>query len=395
MSIGRREFLAGLGAVGGASLLRPAAAAAQQAAAQQPYPRPDLQERALPRRFTYSQPVIDAHTHFYAKEFVDLAVKEGEANGAEITGPNENGGYRLRAWGAGYYPYNGSTFDPTNPKMDLEAAIKGMDERGVDIHVMQMTHPKVYWAPPEFGLRLSEAQNNGLSAAHLKYPDRIFGSIMLPLQDPKLALQELERAVKLPGMHGINLAEHIKGTNLGDKRFWPVWERCEALGQPLVLHNLDPLATDRLHQGGVNMMNSLGNPFEATVAPFSLIFSGALDEFPNLDVFLPHAGGAFPWLVWRSDYTMARSGGFGGSSLGQPRASDYLRRFHYDLILHSPKYMRILVDMVGADRVTCGTDWPQGMAVWRPVEYVESIPGITQREAQQILCENPARLLRL
>ncbi len=390
MSIGRREFVAGLGAVGGASLFRPATAAAQEAA---PYPRPDLRERALPARFTYSQPVIDAHTHFYAQEFVDLAVKEGGANNAEITGPNENGAYRLKAWGAGYYPYNGSGFDPKNEKMDLEAAVKGMDERGgVNMHALQMTHPKVYWAPPEFGLRLSEAQNNGLSKAHLKYPKRFVGSIMLPLQDPKLALKELDRAVKLPGMHGINLGEHVNGTNLGDKRFWPVWERAEALDQPLILHNIDPLGTDRLHQGGVNMMNSLGNPFEATVAPMSLVLSGAMDEFPNLDVYLPHAGGAFPWLVWRTDYTMSH-GGFSG--LKQPRMSDYLRRFHYDLILHSPKHMRTLIDIVGADRVTSGTDWPQGMAVWRPVEYVESIPMITQREAQQILCENPARLLRL
>jgi aminocarboxymuconate-semialdehyde decarboxylase len=393
MSIRRREFLAGLGAVGGASLFRPVTAAAQQTAAQQPYPRPDLRERALPRRFTYSQPVIDAHTHFYAKEFVDLAVAEGAANGAEITGPSENGAYRLRAWGAGYYPYEGSLFDPADPKMDLEAAVRGMEERGgVNMHVLQMTHPKVYWAPPEFGLRLSQAQNNGLSAAHVKYPDRFLGSIMLPLQNPNLALQELERAAKLPGMRGINVAQHINGTNVADKRFWPVWARCEELGQPLILHNLDPLATDRLHQGGLNLMNSLGNPFEATLAPMSLILSGTLDEFPNLDVYLPHAGGAFPWLVWRTDYVMSH-GGFPG--LRQPRASDYLRRFHYDLILHSPKLMRTLIDMVGADRITCGTDWPQGMSIWRPVEYVESIPGITQREAEQILCENPARLLRL
>lgn len=388
----RREFLTGLAALSGGTLVPPLPIGAGQSATVTEYPRPDLRERAVPRRFSYSQPVVDAHTHFYAKEFVELAVSEGESNGAEVTGPDENGRYRLKAWGAGYYPYNGSTFDPSDPKMDLEAALRGMDERGVDVHVMQMTHPKVYWAPPEFGLRLSQAQNDGLSAAHLKYPKRFYGSIMLPLQSPKLALQELERAAKLPGMRGINLAQHINGTNLGDERFWPIWERCEALGQPLVLHNLDPFGADRLYQGGVNLMNTLGNPLEATLAAFSLIMSGALDEFPRLDVFLPHAGGAFPWLVWRMDYTMAERS---SSSLKQRRASDYLRRFHYDLILHSPKYMRVLIDMVGADRVTSGTDWPQRMAVWRPVEYVESIPEITQSEAQQILCENPSRLLNL
>jgi predicted TIM-barrel fold metal-dependent hydrolase len=55
----------------------------------------------------------------------------------------------------------------------------------------------------------------------------------------------------------------------------------------------------------------------------------------------------------------------------------------------------MLIDLVGADRVVSGTDFPQGMGIVNPVEYVEAIPGITQREAEMILCENPARLLRL
>ena len=78
--------------------------------------------------------------------------------------------------------------------------------------------------------------------------------------------------------------------------------------------------------------------------------------------------------------------------LKQP-ASSYLRRFHYDLILHSPKLTRTLIDQVGADRVVSGTDYQQAMAIVNPIDYVEAIPGITKREAELILCENPARLI--
>jgi aminocarboxymuconate-semialdehyde decarboxylase len=141
------------------------------------------------------------------------------------------------------------------------------------------------------------------------------------------------------------------------------------------------------------MMNNVGNPFEATVASMAFILTGTLDAFPKLDIYLPHAGGALPWLVWRTDWAMSNNNQF--KNLKLPRASDYLRRFHYDLILHSPKLMRTLIEMVGADRVVSGTDYPQGMAVMKPVEYVESIPGITQRERELILCENPARLLKI
>ncbi len=56
---------------------------------------------------------------------------------------------------------------------------------------------------------------------------------------------------------------------------------------------------------------------------------------------------------------------------------------------------RMLIDLVGADRVVCRTDFPQGMAIRKPAEYVEAVPNITEKDRQLILCENPARLLRL
>lgn len=126
-----------------------------------------------------------------------------------------------------------------------------------------------------------------------------------------------------------------------------------------------------------------------------------MDTFPKLDVYFPHAGGFFPFVTARMDWSMGTSEYFprgrtnSFSNLKQPRASDYRRRFHYDLIMHDPKITRMLIELVGADRVVSGTDFPQGMGVMRPIEYVEPIPEITQQDAELILCDNPARLLRL
>ena len=55
--------------------------------------------------------------------------------------------------------------------------------------------------------------------------------------------------------------------------------------------------------------------------------------------------------------------------------SDYRRRFHYDLIMHDPAITGDLIDLVGVDRVTCGTDYPQGMGIMKPVEYSGNDPG--------------------
>jgi predicted TIM-barrel fold metal-dependent hydrolase len=220
------QFLGGIAAIGGASLLG----------------MPDL-PAAQQKSGGYTKPVIDAHAHYYSPEFVAMMIKEGPSNNVTIKGPNKNGEYAAIVPnpapgddGILWYSPNGSTF--TRDMTDLDYMIKLMDDRHIDMYAFSMTHPKVYWASPEFGLRLSQAQNNGVSAATVKYPKRFLGTTMLPMQDPKLALQEMDRAAKLPGMRAINLGEHINGVNLADKSFWPVWERAEALNLPLFLHNI-------------------------------------------------------------------------------------------------------------------------------------------------------------
>ena len=91
------------------------------------------------------------------------------------------------------------------------------------------------------------------------------------------------------------------------------------------------------------MINVLGNPFEATIAATSLVLSGAMDQFPKLDVFFPHAGGFFAFVTPRADWSMGtappyeRAERFSFANLETSTASDYRRRFHYDLILHDPE----------------------------------------------------------
>jgi aminocarboxymuconate-semialdehyde decarboxylase len=283
---------------------------------------------------------------------------------------------------------------------DVNNILKMADDRRVDLSVLTQTNPHVLWAPAAFGLKLAQAINDSTSALHVKHPKRFLGAITLPLQDVTMSLQELERAAKLPGMRAVNITENVLGKNLSEKSLFPIYERIAALNMPIFLHNVDPIS-ERLAEKDYTMINVLGNPFEATIAATALVLGGVMDAFPKLDVYFPHAGGFFPFVTPRMDWSMGtaeylprgRTNSF--ANLKQPRASDYRRRFHYDLIMHDPKITRMLIDLVGADRVVSGTDFPQGMGVMRPIEYVEAIPNITQREAETILCDAPARLLRI
>jgi aminocarboxymuconate-semialdehyde decarboxylase len=117
-----------------------------------------------------------------------------------------------------------------------------------------------------------------------------------------------------------------------------------------------------------------------------------LDAFPKLEVMLPHAGGPFPWLIGRFDHGAAVRKEL--KHMKRP-PSDYLRRFHYDTVSHEPRIIRFLIDLVGADRVVVGSDYNFDMGYEQPVDFVEKIPGLTEKERRLILRENAARLLRL
>jgi aminocarboxymuconate-semialdehyde decarboxylase len=341
---------------------------------------PNASSAASSRRYDR---VIDVHMHWYPQAFVDLMIEEGPAHGA-VMAEDEKGPVVKSV--------PGCTQDSSMRRTmtNVDDIIAAMDNRKVDTNVLSMTNPLVYWAPPDFGLALSVAHNDACVEMHQKYPDRFYGTICLPLQDIKLSLGEIERMAGEPAMRAVWMPEHVLGRNLHEKEFWPIYEATEAAGLPLFLTNLYPTDPERMKD--FFMINTLGNPQEAGYAAVSLMCGGVLDAFPDLEVFLPHAGGTFPWLVGRLELAQAFSSEL---KLAKRPARDYLRRFHYDLITHDPQIMRFLIDLVGVDRVVCGTDFPQGMSVKQPVDFVESIPGLTHEERAMILCETPKRLLKI
>jgi aminocarboxymuconate-semialdehyde decarboxylase len=325
--------------------------------------------------------VIDVHAHWYPPEWVALLEREGDANGAKIA-RNARGNVTA------VIPNLSVSFMPQY--IDIATRLQAMDKTGVAMHALSLTQPMVFWAPPAFGLKLCQTFNDACVAVHEKYPDRFVGLAMLPMQDTALALQELDRVAKLPAIRGIYMATHINGRNLDHKDFWPVYARCEEHGFPILLHPVNPVGADRM--GSFYLRNFIGNPTDTAIAAASLIFSGALDAFPRLDIVLPHAGGVFPILIGRWDH---------GATV-RPEVKDlknppsyYLRRFHYDTVAHSVPVLLNLVRQVGADRVVTGTDFPADMSVADPVRTIESLTELSTDDRDLILRGNAARLLRL
>ena len=367
MRIERRRFLWGLAAVGGTLMT---GCEVMQTRTQ----------ATLGRR-SDGGPVIDIHAHWFPPEWVQLLEKEGPANGMTI-GQNERGQMTFAV------PGMTRIFLPTY--VDLGIRLKAMDQTGVDVHALSMTNPMVYWAPPAFGLKLSQVYNDALVKAYQQYPRRFVGLAMLPMQASDLAVKELDRLAKLPGIHGVYMATHINGTNLDEQRFFPVYAKCEELEWPVFLHPINPVGVERMRR--YYLRNFLGNPYDTGIAAASLIFGGVMDIFPRLDVVLPHAGGTLPALIGRMDHGMTVRPEV--KHMKRPGTA-YLRRFHYDTVGHSSQFMKYLLGLVGADRLVLGSDHPTDMGYVQPVDWLDKFVELPERERNLILGGNAARLLRL
>lgn len=329
-----------------------------------------------------SAPTVDIHAHYFPERYLELVAKHGPRCGTTVT--TDSTGARFIQVGLLL-----RTCPITAPFIDLGERLEAMDRQGVQMHALSLTQPMVYWADDALALELCVAFNDAVSAAHRRHPERFVGFACLPLQNVPLALEELERAAKLPGIRGIYAATAVRDRELSDRSFFPLYERIAGLGLPLLLH---PMMVNNERMKQYYLINLCGNPFDTALAAAHLIFGGVLDAFPELEVCLPHGGGALPALRGRLDrgYEIRPE-----CKTIPRRPSDYLRRFHYDTITYSEELLRELIERVGAERVLMGSDYCFDIAYEDPVRVVSAMTSLSEEQKQLILGGNAARLLRL
>jgi aminocarboxymuconate-semialdehyde decarboxylase len=327
-----------------------------------------------------AEPVVDIHAHFFPEEFLKLIESDGPAHGLSLRrspdGPTIMiGPVPIGPIARGYY--------------DLDARLRAMDAQGVTVHALSLTAPMVYWADADLGARLARAVNDAMAAAARVHPGRFVGLATLPLQAPEAAAAEVDRAVTELGHPGVYMGTNVRGVDLDDPSFTPVFARIAAHGVPVFLHPLNVLGGPRV--GAYYLHNLLGNPFDNAVAAARLVFGGVLDRFPALRVCVPHAGGAFPYVLGRLD----RGYRVRPECRHLPRPpSAYLDRFFFDTISHAPDALRYLIGLVGAERVMLGSDYCFDMGYEDPVGFLKGVD-LDPGDRARILGGNARRLLGL
>jgi aminocarboxymuconate-semialdehyde decarboxylase len=131
--------------------------------------------------------------------------------------------------------------------------------------------------------------------------------------------------------------------------------------------------------------------YDTTLGVGSLLMSGVMDRFPNLKLLWSHGGGTFPYLAGRFDVMHKRMDKAQQGNVAAKTPSAYARDMHYDSIVHAPKALRFLIDLVGLDNVVLGTDYSFPPADMEPLALLRSA-GLSAADVEAIADANPRRV---
>jgi aminocarboxymuconate-semialdehyde decarboxylase len=298
-------------------------------------------------------PVVDTHTHFIPMELVDL-VRRGDGP-SDLSLSERDGEDPL------IIHENGLRY-PVFPLFhDADAKLEQMDRDGIDVALISLTPSLLlYWTEPAETLRVHRFINDAGAELARRGRGRLHLLATVPLNDPPAAAEELRRARNDLGVVGVEIGTSIGDVMLDDPALEPFFAAAEELATPVLLHPYtNMIAAPGPALAGYHLANVIGNPIETFVAASRLIVGGVFDRHPDLQVQLVHAGGAFPYQLFRLDHAYeVRSE---TRATARRRPSEYLRNFLFDTVTFDPRALDYLIQVAGPDRVLFGSDIPFDM----------------------------------
>jgi aminocarboxymuconate-semialdehyde decarboxylase len=272
-----------------------------------------------------------------------------------------------------------------------ERPLRRMELQGISKHVVSQAGgiQGISWGDARADLEIHRRINDTVAGSWVAaHPDRFIGAFGAPTQDLKLALPEVERMARTPGMKVMQVSSHTPDKiYYGDPSLDPLLEALEHFGIILFIHPHLQMRDAPLNQFGLE--NSVGQGIEEAKVMANIIYQGVFEKFPRLKILVAHGGGFLPHYPGRMDRNVTNVPGSARNLKEQPSA--YLRRFYYDSCVYGSDVLVALAKAVGSDRIVLGGDYPVGTPD-APAE-VSQASGLSPAQISAILAGNAPRLL--
>jgi len=264
----------------------------------------------------------------------------------------------------------------------VEQRLSDMKAKGVDRQVVAPAPGQQhYWAEPSLLAEISAMQNDHVAAVVAEAPDVFVGLGTLPMTDTNASIAEISRATRDLDLKAFQIDSRVMERELSDQSLDPIYKTLEETGAGLMIHPLGFSHGQRLTP--FFMVNSVAQPLEELIAFNHLVMGGVLDRFPRLKVYIAHGGGFAPFYIGRFDHAWKVRPEVNALIPEPPSA--YLKRIWYDTCVYRSDHLRHLVDIVGADRVMLGSDYPFDMGDADPMAIVNECEGLTAGERDAII----------
>jgi len=297
--------------------------------------------------------------------------------------------------------------EPIRPEYrDRDARLTTMDEQGIE---------KI-WLFPTLGILYEELLKDDPEAVTItftafnrwldedwgcNYRDRIYAAPYVSLCDVDWAVRELEWAIERDArvvvMRPAAPTTATGQLSPGDPAFDPFWARANEAGITLVVHAGDSGYSSQGYakDGFAATFEGAGRPsikvlaIERAAYDFllSLSFDKLYERFPNLRVASVENGSEFLPDLFRKLNSQARKmpGFFGDHPAESFREHVWINPFWEDDVYE-------VVDLMGADRVIFGSDWPHIEGMPKPLDYVTELKELDDTAQQLILRGNALAL---
>ena len=307
--------------------------------------------------------VIDIHTHAFGQAYLDLLDEHGAPDY----------GTRQMPDGKEYLLEKGVPAVALRPEaFDYEAKIRQLDLYGIDLAIVSLSSPGVFWGGETISSQASTIVNDSQAAAQTAYPDRIRWLASLPWEYPDLAVAELDRAVK-QGAVGVMVMATIGGRHLVDPLFEPIWRAIDRHALPVLVHPTAPFGAREAEFSRERiLMPGVGFMFDTTLCIARMILDGFLDRHTRLKLVAAHGGGFLPYVAGRIDMLFDRETLVEKNIERAP--SSYLEDIWFDSVVYNPGALELCIETSGPGNVMFGTDLPMSADVETLYAVIDGLP---------------------
>jgi uncharacterized protein len=290
------------------------------------------------------------------------------------------------------------------PGDDPRAMLQAMDREGIDLAIVFRTRGAhligVDGLEPDLSAAICRAFNNWLSEFCATDSARLKPAAILPLHDPKLAVEEARRSVRELGAVAVVLSNHpVNARAWYDPAYEPLWAEAESLGVPVAFHGIQMAYQEHLGRRFMDnfvMAHAVAHPLEQMMALGSLLTGGVFERYPRLKAaFLEGSCSWVPWWLWTLDERIEKFGDDDRFHLTM-RPSEYFRRHCWVSVDPDEDVVRHAIPSMGDDNIVISTDWPHDDSAYpHAVETFLGLEGIGETTKRKILWDNCARLYGL